>query len=398
MSDKADQILQQVIELTSIEKFQGSSQASIDYFHQKHLGIRKKFKNIKIVTIAGTNGKGQVAYGLESLLFQSGLNVVKWSSPHLISICERISLNTHGINEGDLEALVAKLSGLAIQLKLSFYEFLFACFCEFVESLNQVDVMVLEVGLGGRLDTTNFFDADISAMTSVGLDHTEFLGTSLKQILLEKVEISRKGAKHYSGVNSSYLKQIEKEFIQKRGGIYFNLADASLNYFEQNNALVEQMFLELAGHNQKTNLIDWQKVKYGPGRLQKIPLAASELMLNSSHNLAGFKSFCQYIHSNDLVFDEVLIGFAERSIDDLMRIIELLKTYPCRFKNIQLTCFDHPRALPHSKAMKIAENNAIPFVNYEDFFATIKEEKKTLKALVTGSNYFLSEVYRQLSI
>lgn len=398
MKNSESHLLDQIIQLTSVEKFQGSTTGSIAYFKQKHEDIRKKFPSLKIVTIGGTNGKGHVAYALESILSQQQISVAKWSSPHLYTICERFTLNGLPISLEQLTKHVNNLKETCAKLKLSFYEFMFACFCDYIlslDELNNLDILILEVGLGGRLDTTNLFDADISVLTSIGLDHTEILGNTLKAILLEKIEISRSGRKHISGLKSEYLKKIEQNFVSQRGGDYIGVGDKDLNYFSQNNRVTQAILKEL---NINKSAQNWSEVYYGPGRMQKFALGSSELILNSSHNFDGFKALCEYLYEDNIKFDHILLGFSDRRQIEIERIIKLIKTYPCRFEKIHMSCFEHPRALMRSEAVKIAANNSIPFVNYEEFFDTIKDEKNTKKALVTGSNYFLSEVYRQLII
>lgn len=395
--NQAEELLNKIISLTSVEKFQGSSKESIEHFKKCHSEIRKKFPGFKVVTIAGTNGKGHVAYALEDLLTKNQIKCSKWCSPHLYTICERISFAGKPIAVNDLNEIVKKIEPLHKELNFSFYEFLFACFCEFVLGLEELEVLILEVGLGGRLDTTNNFDADISCLVSVGLDHTEYLGETLKEILLEKVEISRKNRPHISTVGIDYLKKIENDFVSKRGGHYQNIHDPELTYFHQNQNMVKQVF-HLLYPEIKITENDVGSLSLGPGRMQEQKLGQHTLVLNGSHNPDGFKALTDYFYRESKKFDFILLGFANRTEKEINQILKIIEKYPCRFSEIKITSFQHPRALPHSEASRIAEINQIPFVNYSEFLDTIKMQNNALKVLLTGSNYFLSEVFKQLHI
>jgi dihydrofolate synthase/folylpolyglutamate synthase len=393
-----EQILfEKVVELTSVEKFQGSTKESIQHFNSFHKQIREKFPSLKIITIAGTNGKGHVAYALEDLLQKKNYIVAKWSSPHLYSITERMSFCGNTIGVSMLDDIVEETKKIHEQYNFSFYEFLFSCFCSFVHQLKELDYLILEVGLGGRLDTTNMFDADVSALISVGLDHTEYLGNTLKEILLEKVEISREGKPHISSIGIEYLKKLENDFVTKRGGHYKNVYNAEFDYFQQNMQVASELFKTLL----PAIKIDERELKdlyLGPGRMQREKYGTNDILLNGTHNPDGFKALTDYFYRESIKFDSVILGFSNRTEKELKQIIAIIKKYPCRFDKLYLTSFEHPRALSHSEAVRIAEINQIPFVNYSEFFDTIKAHDNALKVLVTGSNYFLSEVIRQLHI
>ena len=141
------------------------------------------------VHIAGTNGKGSTLAFLEALLSQFPLKTGKYTSPHLISITERFSINGQNIAEQRLDHLIQEFSEIDLFHELTFFEKLTACaFKYFAEE--KVDILLLETGLGGRLDATNVIaKPSICLISSIDIDHTEFLGNSIEEIAREKAGI-----------------------------------------------------------------------------------------------------------------------------------------------------------------------------------------------------------------
>ena len=145
-------------------------------------------KAFKTIHVAGTNGKGTVSHSLAALLQNNGYKVGLYTSPHLVDFRERIRINGQSIPEADVAAFVTKHHALLEALQPSFFETMTAmAFAYFVRE--QVDIAVVEVGLGGRLDSTNVLHPILSVITNIGMDHTEFLGTTLTAIASEKAGI-----------------------------------------------------------------------------------------------------------------------------------------------------------------------------------------------------------------
>jgi dihydrofolate synthase / folylpolyglutamate synthase len=142
------------------------------------------------VHIAGTNGKGSVAAMLHAILSAAGLRVGLYTSPHLVSFTERIRVGPTAIAEEDVVALAREIRTAATVrgIELTFFEFVTVlAFLHFARS--DVDIAVVEVGLGGRLDATNVLDPAVAVVTTIGLDHQEFLGETIESIAREKAGI-----------------------------------------------------------------------------------------------------------------------------------------------------------------------------------------------------------------
>ena len=147
----------------------------------------------KLCIVAGTNGKGETVAALTQTLQSQGISVASWSSPHLQTVRERVLLNGEMFSEKLWLEQIEQLKGDVD--KLSYYEFLFILFWRLIESSDSwPEVIILEVGLGGRLDAVNYFDADLVLIPSISRDHQEYLGQSYREILAEKLAVTRQSS------------------------------------------------------------------------------------------------------------------------------------------------------------------------------------------------------------
>ncbi len=144
------------------------------------------------VHIAGTNGKGSTAHMIASVLQQQGYTTGLYTSPHLIDFRERIKINGEMIPKEEVVNFVEKYREDFRKIQPSFFEITFAVGLDYFRN-RQVDIVVMETGMGGRLDSTNIVNSHISLITNIGLDHTQFLGDTLEKIAGEKAGIIKKG-------------------------------------------------------------------------------------------------------------------------------------------------------------------------------------------------------------
>ncbi len=167
---------------------------NIDFKLERILSVFKKL-NIskiakKIVTVAGTNGKGSTVSFLESILKNNNYKVGAFTSPHILKYNERIKINGREIDDDQLLDAFELIDKKRENNTLTYFEFA-TLSAFYIFSKLDLDVVILEVGLGGRLDATNIIDSDISIITSIGIDHTEFLGNTIDSIALEKAGVMR---------------------------------------------------------------------------------------------------------------------------------------------------------------------------------------------------------------
>ncbi|SUI62866.1 bifunctional tetrahydrofolate synthase/dihydrofolate synthase [Shewanella morhuae] len=146
----------------------------------------------KVVTVAGTNGKGTTCAMLEQILRLSGLTVGVYSSPHMLKYNERVRINGEDAQDSAFVAAFEQIEAARAEISLTFFEYATLAGLILFKAA-KLDVVILEVGLGGRLDATNIIDADISVVTSVDLDHEGYLGNTRELVGREKAGIFRAG-------------------------------------------------------------------------------------------------------------------------------------------------------------------------------------------------------------
>ncbi|UAM96812.1 bifunctional folylpolyglutamate synthase/dihydrofolate synthase [Polaribacter litorisediminis] len=168
----------------------------------------KKFKSIHV---GGTNGKGSTSHMLASILQEAGYKVGLYTSPHLKSFTERIRINGDEIPKHKVSAFITKHQEFLEHQKLSFFEMTVGLAFDYFAS-EKVDIAIIEVGLGGRLDSTNIIIPELAVITNIGLDHTQFLGETLPEIAFEKAGIIKKNIPVIIGEKQP---EVEKVFHKK---------------------------------------------------------------------------------------------------------------------------------------------------------------------------------------
>ncbi|AXT20941.1 bifunctional folylpolyglutamate synthase/dihydrofolate synthase [Flavobacteriaceae bacterium AU392] len=184
--------------------------------HLKH--PETKFKSIHV---AGTNGKGSTSHMLASIFQEAGYTVGLYTSPHLKDFRERIKINGKQISKQFVIQFIEQNKAFFENNSLSFFEMTVGmAFDYFVKK--KVDIAIVEVGLGGRLDSTNVLSPEVSVITNIGLDHMQFLGTTLKEIALEKGGIIKPSTSVVIGETQTETEPIFRNIaIKNKASIYF---------------------------------------------------------------------------------------------------------------------------------------------------------------------------------
>ena len=198
-----------------------------------------KFKSIHV---GGTNGKGSTSHMLASILQEAGYKVGLYTSPHLKSFTERIRINGIEISEHKVISFIQKNKTFLENQKMSFFEMTVGLAFDYFAA-EKVDIAIIEVGLGGRLDSTNIITPEVSVITNIGLDHTQFLGETLPAIAFEKAGIIKKNVPVIIGEEQLEVKSV---FIEKAA-----LESAPI-YFASNTT--ENYTCDLLGDYQKQNV------------------------------------------------------------------------------------------------------------------------------------------------
>lgn len=265
----------------------------------KELGFpEKKFKSIHV---GGTNGKGSTSHMLASILQEAGYKVGLYTSPHLKNFTERIRINGKEIPKRKVSSFIKRNKIFLEKQQLSFFEMTVGmAFNYFAEE--KVDVAIIEVGLGGRLDSTNIITPEISVITNIGLDHTQFLGETLPEIAFEKAGIIKEKIPVVIG---EYQKETENVFIAKaeesQSEIIFASEEIKKSYktdllgsYQQKNVktavtVIQQLKeFKVSLKNIKTGLLNVVKNTNLKGRWQ-ILQEKPTVICDTAHNKEGLK-------------------------------------------------------------------------------------------------------------
>lgn len=190
--------------------------ADLDNTHSmmQHLGHPERA--FRCVHVAGTNGKGSVSHFLASILQGMGLNVGLYTSPHLVDFRERIRINGQMIPQQCVTAFVAKNKPFFDSNSLSFFEMTVGMAFDYFRN-EKVDIAVVEVGMGGRLDSTNVVVPLLSVITNIGFDHTQFLGDTLPKIAAEKAGIIKQGVPVVIGQTQQETEPVFRDMASRMG-------------------------------------------------------------------------------------------------------------------------------------------------------------------------------------
>lgn len=356
------------------EKFHPGLDRLKTIFKDQQQFFKKNFA--QVITIAGTNGKGETVHYLKEILKYNKKTFKAFTSPHILSISERFESDQGLISLDELNLFHQKL--VSYKNQLTYFEYLFGLFVLWSMS-QKIDYILLEVGLGGRLDAVNLFDADLVLLTSISRDHQEVLGSRLKDILREKYGVTRTGKTLISNLQSDYLKQTLKNWCQ-RDQIRLIEVDSKGKSFSVANyrlaskaleGLTIPAFIEL----KKRSLVG--------------KIAHSNCTLFGSHNIDGIRKLVQKLQDKTYNFDKTVLAFSKRSEQDIKIMIKILKSCH-KTENILLTDFNHAKA---SSLKNLAERLGIP---YEQNWKSYLKKHKKDSILVTGSYYFIAQVHHFL--
>ncbi len=367
-----------------------------------------------IIHVTGTNGKGSTIAFMRELFVAHGKTVGTFTSPHIVSIHDRICINGQPISDTDFIRLADKVKTMEQRLlethdQLSFFELLTLIALLYFKE-QEVDLILLEVGIGGLLDTTNVVTGEIAIITSIGLDHQETLGDSLVAIAEQKAGIFKPGK---SAVIANLaqeaqlvcqrtatdlgvsLYQAYQDFSFKNG--HFSSSLANLNqlklglegaYQEENAALALQAFLLFMA--QRDEKVDQEAVRVAlqatkwAGRLEAV---TEHIYLDGAHNLPALERLVEFIQEKIQQGYQPQILFGALKRKDYSGMLTYL-TEHLPDVVLYVTSFDYQGSL---EEQDFGDYTSI--ASYREFIDNLEasaQEKDLL--FVTGSLYFISEV------
>ncbi len=287
-------------------------------------------KKLRCIHVAGTNGKGSVCAMISSILIDAGYNVGMYTSPHLKKFNERIRINNKLISDKDIVKYYLKVKKCVTNQ--SFFEITTTmAFLYFAEK--NVDFAVLEVGLGGRLDATNVVIPLVSIITNIGLEHTEFLGTTIEKIAYEKAGIIKNNVPVVSAAEGIALVTIKKISNERNSKLYI-IPKKDLKYkiglkgeFQKQNASIAIKSIEILRKNYNLK-IDENNIKKGllnakwPGRFQFLE---KNILVDCAHNPHGFRVLANELKNLNYKKLIVVLGFSnDKDIKAISKIINPL--------------------------------------------------------------------------
>ena len=310
-----------------------------------HLGNPEK--HLKCIHVAGTNGKGSTSHLLASVLQEAGYKVGLYTSPHLKDFRERIKINGEDISEDFVCEFVAKNKLFFESNELSFFEMTVGlAFDYFIKE--KTDLNIIEVGMGGRLDSTNLITPLISVITNIGLDHTQFLGNTLESIAFEKAGIIKENIPVVIGEYTSETKEVfTKKATETNSDIYFasDLIEETFpsvllgDYQLQNKKTVQQTIKVL--QNQKEFKISEENIKTGflnvikntglQGRWHQLN-ENPRVICDTAHNSHGLKIVLNQIHKEQFDTLHIVLGVVnDKNLDEILPLFpKNAKYYFCK--------------------------------------------------------------------
>jgi dihydrofolate synthase/folylpolyglutamate synthase len=407
-------------------------------------------RQFRSVLIAGTNGKGSTASTLASILAASGLRTGLYTSPHLVRVNERIQVLTrspgtaHQVTDTlipddefsrRLEAVIHAAERLVSEGYLpgppSFFETLTAmAFLHFSgeqeKSAAKVDLAVLEVGLGGRLDATNIVEPILSIITDISLDHTEWLGHTIPEIAREKAGILRSNgvlvtlpqhpeanqaigeaavALNVRGIdatialpygttkvtNSRNLYPLDIVIAGEERGLHIEVDSPLAGQHQQRNiALAITAALELRNYNSYN--IDAESIAAGirqthwPARLEKLTRRGRSILLDVGHNPAGAWTLRAALAAETQLARNLIFGcLDDKPVEELAQIL-----FPL-FERVLLVSVPSPRAASGSRLLAAAQSVGAPATLETGLAAALKSLPPAEDAVITGSVYLVGE-------
>ncbi len=361
-------------------------------------------KGFKSIHIAGTNGKGSTAHMLASIFQAAGYKTGLYTSPHLKDFRERIKINGTEISEEKVISFVENHHEIFNSIKPSFFEWTVALAFQYFNE-EKVDIAIIETGMGGRLDSTNIIKPELSIITNIGLDHTQFLGNTKELIAKEKAGIIKENTPVVIGNSSGQKEVFNSVAKEKKSSIIYaedievpkDLAtDLKGNYQKENLRTVYVSWLELRKLGFK---ISYPQLKEGTEHTQtstglkgrwQVLQENPKVVLETAHNEDGLRIALNQVKDETFKQLHMVLGFVNDK--DLRNILNL---FP-KDANYYFCKANIPRAMDEKKLQSIAKDYKLEGSSYitvdEAFKSALMSAEKEDLIYVGGSNFVVAEI------
>ncbi len=373
--------------------------------------------NYDIIHIAGTNGKGSTASYLNEMLKLKYNKVGLFVSPYVICFNERIEINSKYIPNDDVLFYINYLKIFSIEYyqtyndTISFFELTFLMALLYFEK-NDIDILVLECGLGGLLDVTNVLNKKVSVITNIGYDHMQQLGNSLEEIAIHKLGITRKNVPCFTTVDNSLIPFFKEYSLKNNVDINYVINDIKDIYIQNNKTHFkyknEEYEVCLEGNYQAYNAsLAIAVIKYidnnypneyitkalnntfWPGRFEHIK---DNIIIDGAHNIDGVKGLCNNLKNyHDKKIKVIFTALRDKQIETMINILD------------EVTCFYYFTTISDKRASNLNYLTGLtkkPYLAFEEYQQALNEALNKLEKddllVITGSLHFISIIRKLL--
>ena len=304
--------------------------------------LKEPQSSFKTVHVAGTNGKGSTSHMLASVLQDAGYKVGLYTSPHLKDFRERIKLNGKMMPEQKVVDFVENHRSFFEENQLSFFEMTVGLAFDYFKN-EKVDIAIIEVGLGGRLDSTNVINPEVSVITNIGLDHTQFLGTTLAEIASEKAGIIKSKIPVVIGETKPETKSVFLHKARKeKSPIMFVEAEAVpefktdlLGSYQIKNCktahatlgVLEQKGWDISNKNIENGFLNVAKNTGLQGRWQVLN-TSPKVICDTAHNIEGLSLVLNQLKKENFDQLHIVLGVvADKNLDAILPLFPRNATY-----------------------------------------------------------------------
>ncbi|WP_281350748.1 bifunctional folylpolyglutamate synthase/dihydrofolate synthase [Metabacillus lacus] len=382
--------------------------------------------NILVVHIAGTNGKGSTLSFMRSILQEAGYSVGTFTSPYIETFNERISMNGIPVSDSEIAQLAAVMRPLVEKMEEELeespteFEVITAMAFYYFGSVNKPDVLLLETGLGGRLDSTNIAEPAVSVITNVGYDHMNILGDTISEIAAEKAGIIKKGIPVVTAAENREALTVIRQFAAKQQaplyelGNHFSAAAKSRGEYGEifdyaaPSLQLTSLMTNMKGRHQVKNAalaiaalevlplsLSEKEIREGirqsswSGRFEEI-ISTPKVIVDGAHNTEGINSLIDTVqrYYGDKIVHMIFSALKDKPYQEMISLLSEASD------SITFTSFDFPRAETAENLFKAAKVQHKSFE--EDWKKLLLQKMETMREddvlIVTGSLYFISEV------
>ena len=359
-------------------------------------------KSYPSIHVAGTNGKGTTCHMLSAVLQSAGYKVGLYTSPHLKDFRERIKINGKLIDRKDVIDFVKEHKDFLVEKGFSFFEMTVGMAFQIFKN-QKVDIAIIEVGLGGRLDSTNIITPILSVITSIDLDHTDILGNTLQAIATEKSGIIKANVPVVINENRLVLRKLFESIAnEKNSPLKFAFAKARPNTKhntteDQNKQLAIKALqvinnlteFEVSDKHLNIGFDNYRTLSSFSGRYQTLS-TEPKVIVDVAHNSAGIKMLFKRIHSE--TFENLHVVYGSIKNKDVMEMLKFMPSsalyYLCSPNNDRgMSTQELQEPFHKTNRLYTTHNSPIDALDHAK-----KNSGKTDLIIVTGSTFIVSEI------